>query len=77
MVHRPTRLPDIMETMVRYRLEPKRLMMVQPSEGKEPNLVLIEGIKEAGKECRILPTLMVYGEDGEYTKELLSYYGKN
>lgn len=76
MVHRPMRLPDIMETMVRYRLEPKRLMMVQPSEGKEPNLVLVEGVKEAGKECRILPTLMVYGEDGEYTKELLAYYGK-
>ena len=76
MVHRPTRLPEIMEMMVRYRLEPKRLMLVQPYADKEPNLVLIEGIKEAGKECRILPTLIVYNKDGTYTEELLKMYGK-
>ena len=76
MVHRPTRLPEIMELMVKHRLEPKRLQLVQPSITKEPNLVLIEGVKEAGRECRILPTLSVYDENGEYTPELLRYYGK-
>ena len=76
MVHRPSRLPEIMELMVKYRLEPKRLQLVQPSENKEPNLVLIEGVKEGGRECRIMPTLMVYDEKGEYTSELLKYYGK-
>ena len=76
MVHRPTRLPEIMELMVKYRLEPKRMQLVQPRANKEPNLVLIEAVKEAGRECRMLPTLNVYDEDGNYTEELLRYYGK-
>ena len=76
MVHRPTRLPEIMELMVKYRLEPKRLQLVQPKIDKEPNMVLIEGVKEAGRELRTLPTLVVYDENGEYTPELLRYYGK-
>lgn len=76
MVHRPTRLPEIMELMVKYRLEPKRMQLVQPRADKEANLVLIEAVKEAGRECRLLPTLNVYDEDGNYTEELLKYYGK-
>ena len=76
MVYRPSRLPEIMEMMVRYRLEPKRLQLVQPRIDKEPNMVLIEGVKEAGRELRTLPTLVVYDENGEYTPELLRYYGK-
>ncbi len=76
MVHRPSRLPEIMEMMVEYRLEPKRMQLVQPTVDKEPNLVLIEGVKEAGRECRILPTLAVYDNEGNYTEELLRYYGK-
>ena len=76
MVHRPSRLPEIMEMMVKYRLEPKRMQLVQLTVDKEPNLVLIEGVKEAGRECRILPTLAVYDDEGNYTEELLRYYGK-
>ena len=76
MVHRPSRLPEIMEMMVKYHLEPKRLQLVQPTAGKEANLVLIEGVKGGGRECRILPTMNVYNEDGSYTEELLRYYGK-
>ena len=74
MVHRPSRLPEIMEVLLKYRLEPKRLQLVQPTRDKEANLVLIECVKEAGKELRLLPTLIVYKENGEYTEELLSYY---
>lgn len=75
MVHRPSRLPEIIELMTRYRLEPKRMQLVQPGVNKEANMVLIEGVKEAGRECRVLPTLNVYDEKGEYTPELLRYYG--
>lgn len=76
MVHRPSRLPEIMELMRKYRLEPKRMRLVQPYIDKEPNMVLIEGIKEAGSELKTLPSLIVYNSDGSYTDELLSIYGK-
>ncbi|MBR3041282.1 MAG: methyltransferase, partial [Eubacterium sp.] len=39
MVHRPSRLPEIMELMRKYRLEPKRMRLVQPYMDKEPNMV--------------------------------------
>ena len=74
MVHRPARLPEIMDILLKYRLEPKRMQLVQPTVDKEANLVLIECVKEAGKELRLLPTLIVYKENGDYTEELLSYY---
>ncbi|MCR5213116.1 MAG: tRNA1(Val) (adenine(37)-N6)-methyltransferase [Eubacterium sp.] len=64
MVHRPYRLVEIMTLMRKHHIEPKRLQMVQPSIGKEPNLILIEGVKGAGVELRVLPTFYVYDENG-------------
>ena len=37
MVHRPDRLVDILETLRKNRLEPKKLKLVYPSQKKEPN----------------------------------------
>lgn len=49
MVHRPFRLAEIMTAMVQYRLEPKRMRLVYPYADKEPNMVLIEGCRGAGR----------------------------
>jgi Predicted O-methyltransferase len=76
MVHKPFRIPEIIEILKRYKLEPKRMQLVQPYADKEPNMVLIEAVKGAGAFCKVLPTLVVYGEDRNYTPELLRYYGK-
>ncbi len=45
MVHRPFRLVDIMVLMREYHLEPKRMKLVYPYIDKEPNMVLIEGLR--------------------------------
>jgi tRNA1(Val) A37 N6-methylase TrmN6 len=77
MVHRPSRLVDILDFMRRYRLEPKRIRFVHPRKEAEANMVLIEGTREGRPEVRLLPPLLVYGEDGDYTPELLAvFYGK-
>lgn len=76
MVHKPFRLPEIMELMKKYRLEPKRLQLVEPKAGKEANIVLIEAVKGGGSFLKVLPTLIVYNEDGSYTDEVLRIYGK-
>ena len=75
MVHKPFRLPEIIDIMKRFRLEPKRIQLVQPYVDKEPNMVLIEAVKGAKPFCKMLPTLNVYEKDGSYTKRLLEYYG--
>lgn len=69
-VHRSGRLIDIIEAMRKHRLEPKRVRLVYPKEGKEANTLLIEGIKDGKPDLRILPPLTVYGNDGEYTEEV-------
>lgn len=77
MVHRPSRLVDIIELMRKYRIEPKRIRFVHPRKEAEANMILIEGTREGRPEVRLLPPLLVYGEDGDYTPELLAvFYGK-
>jgi len=76
MVHRASRLVDIIALMREYRLEPKRIQFVHPNRQKEANMVLIESKKRGGKEIHVLPPLIVYGEDGKYTEEIYQiYYG--
>ncbi len=75
MVHKPFRLAEIIRLLSKYRLEPKRMCMVQPHKSKEPNMVLIESFKGGRSMLKVEPTLVVYNEDGTYTEDLLSRYG--
>lgn len=75
MIHKPFRLAEIIRIMSQYKLEPKRICMVQPYEDKEPNMVLIEGNKGGKPMVKVEPVLVVYNKEGGYTRELLSRYG--
>ena len=75
MVHRPDRLVEILETLKKYRIEPKRLRFVYPKMDYECNHILIEGIKDGSKDgLRILPPLYVYEDEHKWTKEVLNIY---
>ena len=75
MIHRPFRLGEIIFSMKNHDIECKRLQMVQPKDGKEANIVLIEGRKNAKPYMKIEPTLNVYGkETGVYSKEVQKIY---
>ncbi|GAV15972.1 putative O-methyltransferase [Paenibacillus sp. NAIST15-1] len=77
MVHRPTRLTDIIALMRTYRLEPKRIRFVHPREEVEANMVLIEAARDGKPDVRLLPPLIVYNDGNEYREELMDiYYGK-
>lgn len=75
MIHRPHRLVDIIYLMRQYRIEPKRMRMIHPKEGKAPTMVLIEGVKYARAELIVEPPLYVYHNNGEYTDEIYKIYG--
>ena len=70
MVHRPGRLIDIIETMRTYKIEPKRMQLIYPKQGKEANMVLIEGIKSGKPDIKILSPFYVYDLNGQYTQEM-------
>ena len=75
MVHRPDRLIEILETLKKYKIEPKRLQLVYPKMNRECNHILIEGIKDGSKDgLRILPPLYVYNDDNKWTNEVLKIY---
>lgn len=76
MVHRPERLVDIISLMRKFKIEPKKLRFVCPNKNKEPNMVLIKGIKNAKEFLKIEKNLYVYNEDGIYTDEILKIYNK-
>ena len=76
MVHRPERLVDILSLMRKYKIEAKILKFVSPNKNKEPNLILIKGIKNANSFLRVEKNLYVYNEDGKYTNEILKIYSK-
>ena len=75
LVHRPERLPEILELFKKYRIEPKRLQLVYPKMNSECNHILIEGMKDGAKDgLRILPPLYVYKDDNTWTEEVKKIY---
>ena len=75
MVHRPFRLAEIFSKMVEYKIEPKRMKLVYPYIDKEPNMVLIEGLRGGRSRLTVEKPLIVYKEAGVYTDEIYDIYG--
>ena len=76
LVHRPDRLTDILYLLRVYKLEPKWIRLVYPKFGRVPNLLMIEAVKDGNKELRFHEPLIVYNEDGTYTKEIYKIYDR-
>lgn len=75
MVHRPFRLAEIFSRMVEWHIEPKRMQLVYPYVDKEPNMVLIEGLRGGKSRLTVEKPLIVYKEKGVYTDEIYEIYG--
>ena len=74
LVHRPFRLVELMATLTKHKLEPKRMQLVYPYIDKEPNMVLIEACKGGNSRIQIERPLVVYEKPGVYTKDILELY---
>ena len=79
MIHKAFRLPEIFNSMINHKIEPKRMQMILPFVDKEANLVLIEGRKNGNPRLQIEKNLIVYeksGTDksGTYTKMIEDIY---
>lgn len=75
LVHRPFRLAEIICTLSKYRLEPKRMQLVHPYIDKEPNMVLIEANRGGRSRMQVEKPLVVYKEPNVYTDEIYEIYG--
>ena len=75
LVHRPFRLAEIMTTLVRHKLEPKRMRLVYPYVDKEPNMVLIEAVRGGKSRMTVESPLIIFSQRGVYTEEIREKYG--
>lgn len=74
MVHRPFRLVEIILTLTKYKLEPKRMRLVHPFADKEPNMVLIDAVRGGNRMVKMEAPLIIYSSPGVYTEEILAIY---
>lgn len=75
MVHRPFRLAEIICVMHDHGLEPKRMKFVHPFVDREPNMVLVEGVRGGRSRMTVEKPLIVYRQQGVYTDEIYDIYG--
>ncbi len=74
MVHRPERMIEIFNTMQEYGIEPKRLQCIQHSAGREPSLILIEGVKGGKPGLKVMTAFNLYDESGKHSREYTDLY---
>lgn len=76
MCQRPERLSDMIESMRKSGIEPKRLRFVQQRITKAPKLFLLEG-RRGGRPGGLLvePALLIENNDGTLTDEMIRIYG--
>jgi len=73
--YRPARLADALTAMRNNRLEPKKLRFVRRDPVTEPWLVLIQARLDGGVGLEVQPDLIVQGDIGGLSAEMLSIIG--
>lgn len=74
LVHKPERIVDLVNKALKYNLELKELRFMQPDINKRPSLVLLEYVKNGGRECHVREVLLQYDLNGDYTKDIKEIY---
>ena len=74
MIHRSYRMAEIIDVLKRNRLEPKEIRPIAKKYDAEPRYILIKALKDAKEGMRLLPSLILYREDGTYTDEMRRIY---
>ena len=73
LMHRADRLAELMHLMTHYKIQPKRMQLIQSTEHADPYLVLIEGVRGGAKGMKVLQTHIV----NKKTAEKVPDSGKN
>lgn len=74
LVHRPERLIEIIETMKKNNIEPKKICFIYPKINKEANMLLIEGTKNGKPGVKVLSPIYTHNLDNTYTEAIKKYF---
>jgi tRNA1(Val) A37 N6-methylase TrmN6 len=76
MVHRATRMAEVLDRLMQYGLQPKRVCIVYPRKDSPANMVLIEAVKGGKPDLKVMPPLIIH-EGKQYTEEIAQiFYGQ-
>lgn len=76
LVQLPERFTDAVKLGLQYHLELKRLQWVHSYVDRPAWIFLAEFVKGGRPGLDVLPPLIMYNEDGSYSRQTLVYYGK-
>lgn len=75
LVYRPRRLVELINTLCRHGMEPKRMKFVHPFIQKEANMVLVEAVRGGKPMMNVEKPIIVFREPGVYSDEIREVYG--
>ncbi|MBA1334790.1 MAG: tRNA(1)(Val) (adenine(37)-N(6))-methyltransferase [Firmicutes bacterium] len=74
LIHRSSRMVDVLSLMREKGIEPKKLRMIHSAVDKDSNLFLVEGNKSGGRFLKVQNPLIIYNQGQIYTDEIHSIY---
>lgn len=74
LIHRTERFIDVIDSLRKYNLEPKRLQFIYPKEKSNSDLFLIEASKNGKSGLKVLPDLIIHNDDGSYKEYIRDYF---
>jgi tRNA1Val (adenine37-N6)-methyltransferase len=67
---------EIITTLTKYKLEPKRIRFVHPFSHREPNMVLIDAVRGGNSMVKVEAPLIIYDSPGVYSEQIRQIYDK-
>ena len=74
LVYTSERLPELVQHMRACRIEPKNVRFIHSRRDSESKLMMMEGIKQGRPGLKVGPPIVIYNEDGTYTKEVADMF---
>ncbi|MEW6675447.1 MAG: tRNA1(Val) (adenine(37)-N6)-methyltransferase [Nitrospirota bacterium] len=74
IIYHPNRLLELIETLKKRGLEPKRLRFVHSNASSEAKMVLLEAVNGGRSGMKVERPFYIYKKDGSYTDEMKEVY---
>ena len=75
LVHQASRTAEIVALCAQHKIAVKEILPVCPSPNRQPNLVLVRGVKGGESDCILHAPMCICDEQGNYTPQAKAYYG--
>ena len=76
LIYPVDKLLTLFELLRQAHLEPRKIRFIHSFRERPARLFLLEARKNAPAELKVLPPLIIYEKPGQYSAEILSWYGK-